>query len=77
MRGSGMDDLIFTGTVAVCVVYAGIVCLTVAVFLLFGAILGAVLSGDSQTLITIGAAILVVCVIYGGIGLLLRERGIV
>jgi len=72
-----MDDLIFTGTVAVCVVYAGIVCLTVAVLLLLGTILGAVLSGDIRTLIKISAAIVVVCVIYGGIGLLLRERGIV
>ncbi|GAB6285507.1 MAG: hypothetical protein STSR0009_17080 [Methanoregula sp.] len=72
-----MDDLIFTGTVAVCVVYAGIACLAVAVLLLLGTILEAILSGDIRTLITISAAILVLCVIYGGIGLLLRWRGVV
>ncbi|MDD3136986.1 MAG: hypothetical protein WC295_11470 [Methanoregula sp.] len=72
-----MDDLIFTGTVAVCVVYAGIACLAVAVLLLLGTILAAIFSGNFRTLTTIGVAILGVCVIYGGIGLLLRWRGVV
>jgi len=77
MRVFDVDDLIVTGTIAVGVLYAGIVCITIAVFLVVSTMVHAILSGNYGTLVTLVAGILAAGAVYGGIGLLLRRMGII
>lgn len=72
-----MDDLIVAGTIAVGIVYVGIVCIVIAVFLVVSTLVHAILSGNYGTLVMLAAGILCAGVIYGGIGFMLRRKGIV
>ncbi|MCX6688681.1 MAG: hypothetical protein NTZ39_03165 [Methanoregula sp.] len=72
-----MDDLIVTGTIAVGIVYAGIVCIAIAVFLVVYNLVQAILSGNYDALVMLVAGIFAAGVVYGGIGLMLRRKGIV
>ena len=77
MRVFDVDDLIVTGTIAVGIVYAGIVCIAIAVFLFVSTMVHAILSGNYSTFVTLVFGILSAGAVYGGIGLLLRRIGIV
>jgi hypothetical protein len=77
MRVFDVDDLIVTGTIAVGIVYAGIVCIAIAVFLFVSTMVHAILSGNYSTFVTLVAVIITAGAIYSGIGLLLRRKSIV
>jgi len=72
-----MDDLIFTGTIALVIFYTGLLFITCAVLFLCYVMIASILSGNHGLLFIIIGCILCAGALYGATGFLLHRQGII